>query len=247
MEKKYKIICIILVIIIIGLTSYIIINNNKKQEIQYRVIPGNYICPTDENNKKETDNEVKNTNENEEKKDELKKSTNPEQKKKELKKDENGNILIDDYDGKVGHSTNKYVGSYYAEKDVIAPEEAKNGDHNKAYFKLYLNDDGTFIYSTAMYIGFDYWGNYIIEEDQIILNFLFKGGHEATMTPYFHTTTLKIESVDALIDTNVVEYSENIGTKKVRLERVGGANPDDNKNYIRFWLENYLYINDPIL
>ena len=228
MEKKYKILSIVLGIIIICLICYIIINNNKKEEVKCK----NMIC------------DCTNTLQEQSVKTEAKQE---EKKKKEIQKDSDGNRIIEDYynSDKVGHSDNEFVGLYSVKKDIIQPE---SWTKYKANFYLYLNDDGTFVYDISAYVGYDYYGNYIVEEDQIILNFLFKGGHQPIFEPYFHTSILEIESTNVLIDTNIVEYSENIGTKEVTLERLDDQNRINKyKNEMRDVLENFLYTNEPMI
>lgn len=230
MKNNYKIINIVFGIIMITLVGYIAFNKTKEEPKECEKQTCN--CPIQTCNCQTQTKETTETT------------------KKEIERDENGNRIIKDYysSDQVGHTDNDYVGLFSATVSIESPENLINSKYDKVYYYLFLNDDGTFIYDAANYIGFYYWGNYILEEDQIILNVLFKGGHEPTIKPYFHTSTLKIVSSDKLIDTNIVEYAENIGTKEVTLERLNDQNRIDHYlNNFRDALENYRYLNDPMI
>ena len=86
-------------------------------------------------------------------------------------------------------------------------------------YHLYLNEDGTFVYYSSADFTSNYIGNYVIEGNNIKLNYLFKGWHEPEFWTTSGTTVININSKDELVDTDVVAGSDIIGTKEVKLIR----------------------------
>ena len=111
------------------------------------------------------------------------------------------------------YTYNDLAGLYTAEyKDVDEYDRV-------IHYSIYLNEDGTFVYNTSRFTGVKYMGNYIINNDKITLNYWFKGWHEPHFEPFSYTSTINIISDNELIDTNVVDYSDSIGTNEVKLTK----------------------------
>ncbi|MBP3921036.1 MAG: hypothetical protein J6D28_05680 [Bacilli bacterium] len=143
---------------------------------------------------------------------------------------------------KTSSNNNEYLGLYSATVKVIEPQAGRD----VARFNLYLNDDGTFIYSASEINGNNYLGNYVIRNNQIFLNFLFQGGHQATFSPFLFTNTLDIVSSDVLVDNNfIIAPSEYIGTSIVELKRLNDENLINKyKETFKEGLTYWMYHND---
>ena len=107
------------------------------------------------------------------------------------------------------------VGLYTYNIDLKLGEDGNAHIH----YSLYLNSDGTFIYNNSYHSGAKYMGNYIIDGDKIILNYWFKGWHEPLFTTVSYTSIVNIISEDELVDTNIIGYSDLIGTNEIKLTR----------------------------
>lgn len=93
------------------------------------------------------------------------------------------------------YSYEDIVGVYYA--NVVY-----NGDYDMTV-ELSLNDDYTFVYSHNYPSGHRIYGNYVIEGDSIILNYLYSTGTaDASLVGKNHKNVLKINSDFSLIDSD---------------------------------------------
>lgn len=146
------------------------------------------------------------------------------------KKDEDDNIDTTTVVDEKNIYTNADVAGLYSKTFNLEKDES--GNIMNVYYALYLAEDGTFVYDAAWYIGFSYIGNYYIEGDRIVLNFLFRGGHEPIFSKYYGTSTLKINSVNEITDSNIFIYSDKIGTSEVILVKETDAS-EERMNYFK--------------
>lgn len=93
------------------------------------------------------------------------------------------------------YSYENIVGVYYA--NVVY-----DGDYDMT-IELSLNDDYTFVYSHNYPSGHRIYGNYVVEGDSIILNYLYSTGTaDASLVSKNHKNVLKIGSDFSLIDSD---------------------------------------------
>lgn len=130
----------------------------------------------------------------------------------------NDGSIITNSDGSTTEQKKVYTYNDLAGLYTVDVKSTDGGDGN-VHYKLYLNADGTFIYDASYHAGFTYMGNYTIENNKITLNFIFKGWHEPFFSTFYHTSIVNIISDSELVDTNVVDYSDSIGTKEITLIR----------------------------
>lgn len=91
------------------------------------------------------------------------------------------------------------------------------GNEYNASYNLYLYENGTFNYRMTTMGIFGYMGNYIIENNTIILNYLFETNSGAEIDVTTGTKTITITDKDTLVDA---EQSINmVNMKSVTLEK----------------------------
>ena len=90
------------------------------------------------------------------------------------------------------------VGIYYT--NAVITGEGKEFDED---FDLILNDDYTFVYELTFPSGHRIYGNYVIDGDTIILNYLYhQGMGDASIIGVQHKNYLKINSDGSLVDSD---------------------------------------------
>lgn len=101
------------------------------------------------------------------------------------------NISINNYtyDGIAGY----YTGSLKDE-----PDSGTEGDDGTTNFSLELNSNGTFSFRQARFAASGFIGNYIIKDNQIILNHLYSTNSGASKNRTNGTTTVTIDSNGSL-------------------------------------------------
>ena len=96
------------------------------------------------------------------------------------------------------HSYEDIVGIYYT--NAVITGEGKEFDED---FDLILNDDYTFVYEFTFPSGHRIYGNYVIDGDTIILNYLYhQGMGDASIISVQHKNYLKINSDGSLVDSD---------------------------------------------
>ncbi len=95
------------------------------------------------------------------------------------------------------------------------------GSEYFAYFYLHLYENGTFSYEMGTGAPWGYMGNYIIEGNKIVLNYLFSTDSGAGMIVTTGSKTITITANDTLVDANPLVTAGNI--KKVTLKKASSA------------------------
>ena len=84
----------------------------------------------------------------------------------------------------------------------------ENGNEYSFNFNLYLYKNGTFNYRMSAIAPYGYIGNYIIKDDTVILNYLFRTGSGADLFITNGNKTLRLNSVYSITDSNPMEDSK---------------------------------------
>ena len=116
----------------------------------------------------------------------------------------------------------------YSYEDIVGVYHALVTNQDGQEFSLFLtlNDDYTFVYNYSVASGNVIYGNYIIDNDKIVLNSLFVSGHgDATVRYHGKKFVIDIISSDQVVD--------NSGSK------VGFGNGDDINNIVLNKDSNY--------
>lgn len=97
----------------------------------------------------------------------------------------------------------------------------ENGNEGQFAFYLSLYENGTFNYRMSFLVPFGYIGNYIIKDDAIVLNYLFRTTSGAGIFRTTGTKTIIINSESNLIDSNPMEDVDYLNNKptSVNLEK----------------------------
>lgn len=103
-----------------------------------------------------------------------------------------------------------------------------DGEKLDVYYSLYLWENGTFKYQYSAQAPFGVMGNYVIDGDKIILNYLFKTNSGASIEVTAGTKTLSINSDNSLIDYDYQFKSNDIDS--IKLEK---ANSVDENTYLQ--------------
>lgn len=103
--------------------------------------------------------------------------------------DKNDETIEYTYDGIKGLYT------YFGDKKTVSPE-----NEISAFFYLYLDENGTFNYKMGTAAPYGYMGNYIIKDNTIILNYLFRTSSGADITVTSGSKTITITSDGSLVD-----------------------------------------------
>lgn len=120
-------------------------------------------------------------------------------------------------------STQQEINKSYSIKDItgaykFTKQEKVNGENIDIECILYLYDNGTFGYSHMAMIEQGIMGNYIIEDNTIILNKLFRHGNDLSLGTTKGQLRLKINEDNTITDSNNsfgIESTKNITLKKV--------------------------------
>ena len=107
----------------------------------------------------------------------------------------------------------------YSFRKVLGYDE--NGEYDIIVnYDLYLYENGTFIYRNDMSLSPSaFLGNYVIEDDQILLNYMFRAGSGVGMTYVSDNKVIKINSLTSLTDNKQPIESDLIKDKIVTLEK----------------------------
>lgn len=146
--------------------------------------------------------------------------------------------------------TYKDIAGYYSaeEKDHIDFEPITIGYH------LYLYENGTFYYGYTMNTIQSTIGNYTIVGNEIHLNYLFRGGSDASLTSATGSKTLIIEG-NTITDNNAPSNtkckstdSDNQMTSKcgpvtITLEKDTTNNYNSNQYDVNYLINNYKLVN----
>lgn len=111
----------------------------------------------------------------------------------------------------------------YSYKDVkgvykYTTQDQLNGENFDIECILYLYEDGTFNYSHEGVIGQAILGNYILDNDTIILNKLFRHGNDLSLGTAKGQLRLKLNSDETITDSNNsfgIEKTKNITLAKI--------------------------------
>lgn len=88
-------------------------------------------------------------------------------------------------------------------------------------YNIFLDEDGTFIYEWQEYISLGVVGNYIIDEDKIVLNYLYTTGNDISLTRSNETKVLTIGKDGNLTDNN--QPMKAVDLKSITLKKASEA------------------------
>ena len=102
----------------------------------------------------------------------------------------------------------------YKELDGLYKYKKDANDYNSEFYYLNLYENGTFTYRYGQSISSGIAGNYIVRDDNIVLNKLFNFGTDTSITATNGTITVKLNNDGTITDTNkLVEMSSVTLTK----------------------------------
>ena len=125
----------------------------------------------------------------------------------------------------IGNKDSIYNYDYGNLKGLYSFRKVLGYDENGKYdiivnYDLYLYGNGTFIYRNDMSLSPSaFLGNYVIENDQILLNYMFRAGSGVGMTYVSDNKVIKINSLTSLTDNKQPIESDLIKDKIVTLEK----------------------------
>lgn len=135
------------------------------------------------------------------------------------------------------YSSENIKGTYSYKSEMIT-DEYENNFH--ASYNLTLYENGTFEYRLATIYPFGYIGNYIIKDNQIILNYLFETNSSTGINVTNGTHTITINNDNTLSDTNQPITNINLTTITLTKDETIKLNYDDIYNKIN----NYTITNN---
>ncbi len=92
------------------------------------------------------------------------------------------------------------------------------GNEYAAFFYLYLYENGTFNYKMGTAAPYGYMGNYIIKDNTIILNYLFRTSSGADITVTSGTKTITITSDGSLVDSDPTVNMDDLTSVTLKKE-----------------------------
>ena len=101
------------------------------------------------------------------------------------------------------------------------------------HIKLYLYTDGTYYFQTSVRYARGSVGNYLIKDDQIILNSIAEHGSDIARFIKFESKNITVKDENIIIDENPSYFtndSEFESIKQVLLEKVESYNDQNNTN-----------------
>ncbi len=131
----------------------------------------------------------------------------------------NKNTDNDDSDEVIEYTYDDIKGlyTYFGE-----PQKDENGSEHAAYFYLYLYENGTFNYKMGIEAPYGYMGNYIIKDNTIVLNYLFRTNSGAGINVTSGSKTITITSDGSLVDDDPTVNMDDLTSvtlKKASSER----------------------------
>ncbi len=154
-------------------------------------------------------------------------------------------IAYDDFaktESKV-HTYNDIKGLYTYTSETIKDDEL--GHEYFAFYYLYLNENGTFNYRMGTGAPWGYVGNYVIKDNTIILNYLFRTNSGAEITVTTGSKTIAITDNHTLTDVNPSVTVADMTT--VTLKKASAAEESEFSRYedLAYILKNYHITNYP--
>lgn len=144
-----------------------------------------------------------------------------------------------DNNQEVSNNTYSYdeIKGLYKFKSEIKKDEF--GNERSLWFNLYLYENGTFSYSFGGNVRSGYIGNYVIKDNTIMLNYLFRTTTAAQIFRTSGTKVLTINSNNTLTDSNpMADFDYDVGVEKpdsVNLEKdLSSKLEDEFSNYIKY-------------
>ena len=116
----------------------------------------------------------------------------------------------------------------------------KDEEETNREYELYLSENGTYLYIDYLEAQVGTIGNYIVNGDKIILNYLFAIGNDISLTATEGKKTLNIGK------NNLITDSEPERTKATSIELKKENAPDDPFYYtngVNYLINNYSIIN----
>lgn len=116
----------------------------------------------------------------------------------------------------------------------------KDEEETNREYELYLSENGTYLYIDYLEAQVGTIGNYIVNGDKIILNYLFAIGNDISLTATEGKKTLNIGK------NNLITDSEPERTKATSIELKKENAPDDpfySTNGVNYLINNYSIIN----
>lgn len=124
-----------------------------------------------------------------------------------------------------GYKYSDLKGLYKYESGTLKDE---SGNEYNAWYSLYLYDNGTYQYRMGTIAPFGNMGNYIIEGDKIILNYLFTTSSGSGINVVNGTKKITINSTSSLSDS--VNFPEELPNKNITLTR---ASENEAQNFLK--------------
>lgn len=145
-------------------------------------------------------------------------------------------------------TTTSNVYSYNDIKGIYTYSQKLNDEEN-AFYNLCLFENGTFYYSFGISNEKGFIGNYIIVDDEVVMNKMFSTGSDASLTAIEGSLKLKINSDNSLNDSNqVLNVDKVFASKLSNINLKKSTNKDDLELYyninISKMLKNYNLEND---
>lgn len=131
-------------------------------------------------------------------------------------------------------SKNIAKNTYSSVSGIYSTNETLNIDDENMdiSFTLYLLDDGTFKYEYSAYAPVGVIGNYIIDGDTIILNYMFSTNSGTDLEVTSGTKKLTISKDNKIIDNNYQYKEDNSNIESIKLENKGDINSDFDWNNV---------------
>lgn len=134
----------------------------------------------------------------------------------------NQNVNMNDNDNKFEYDYKSIKGLYKYTSETMKDE---NGNEYEASYNLYLYDNGTFNYRMATMVPYGYMGNYIIEDNTIVLNYLFETNSGAGIDVTTGTKKITITDENTLVDVN--QSISIVNMTSVTLEKATSAEENE--------------------
>ena len=154
-----------------------------------------------------------------------------------------GSYLVCDNLLKTEYDYDDVKGVYTYTSEATKDEE---GNDITAMYRLYLNENGTFFYKMGTGAMTGHIGNYVIKDQTIILNYLFRTDNGTGLFSTEGSKTLTITAKDTFTDN---QPSVTVGNmKNVLLKKVSPTEANEYPQYedVSYMLNNYdLFHNTP--
>lgn len=142
-------------------------------------------------------------------------------------------LVILSMNGTINLANNDNDANYYLSiTGMYSTIETLNidGEEKNISFTLYLLEDGTFKYEYSAYAPVGVIGNYIIDDDIIILNYMFNTNSGTDLEVTEGTKKLIITDDKKIVDNDYKYKDDNKNIDSIKLSYKGVANDNFNIN-----------------